>query len=197
MKKIFISAVFVMGVLSASAQTSSSNTNTATTNANYASRVSTDKEIRDTANRLQLNEGQYIRFRDLSRARNEQLREANNMYANDAAGLQARLNTINKTFEIQLAQEISSKQFTAYLESQGRANGAIGTSYQAGGYGGSSLEGGSATGTSTNGGAVNSNTNSSGTINNSTNVSENANPTNEPTNRKEKKKKKARNKNIE
>jgi hypothetical protein len=141
-----------MGVLVASAQTSSAPVATNAHN-NYTSRVSTDNEIREMANKLELNEANYIRFRDLSRARNEQLREANNMYANDAAGLKKRVQTINKEFENQLAQTFSQKQYTAFLELQGRVADGIGS--QAAGYGGSSFESNAATGTSTNGGAVN------------------------------------------
>ncbi len=154
MKRIVLSAAFAMGVLIASAQTVSG-TNTTNSKDNVASRVSTDIEIRQRANQLQLNEGKYIIFRDLSKARNEQLSEAQNMYANDAAALTKRVQAINQTFETQLAQNLSQSQFTAYLETQGRVPSGSGS--QAAGYGGVSLEGGAATGTSTNGGAVNNN----------------------------------------
>jgi hypothetical protein len=151
MKKIVLSAAFSFFVLIASAQTSSIATNT---KSEYTSKVSTDTEIRQMANQLQLNEGLYIRFRDLSKSRNEQLREAQNMYANDAAGLKKRVHAINQEFENQLAQNLSQTQYTAYLASQGRVP--TGNNNQATGYGGVSLEN-SATGTSTNGGAVNTN----------------------------------------
>jgi len=187
MKRIVLSAALAMGVLVASAQTSSG---TVATNSktNNTSRVSTDAEIRQMANQLQLNEATYIKFRDLNKARNEQLREANNMYANDAAGLKSRVQAINKNFESQLAQSVSEKQFTAYLESQGRTP--AGSGYQAAGYGGNSMESGAATGTSVNGGAVDANSTDEA---NKAAVIEYGNK-NQSSTKEEKRKKKAKNK---
>jgi uncharacterized protein YdbL (DUF1318 family) len=161
MKRIFLSAAFAMGVMVAAAQTGgakpSENTKIVRSNKAYLSVVSTNDEIRHIATQMQLNEGQYIRFRDLSRARNEQIKEINNMYANDAAMRQSKLMAANQEFEKQLAQTISQSQFNEYLASQGRApEPAPGSIHQAVGYGGRSMEGGAATGTSNNGGAVSS-----------------------------------------
>lgn len=155
MKRIILCTAFAMGVFLASAQTGAGNTTTSSPTS-YTSRVSTDNEIRQVATQLQLNEGQYIKFRDLSRARNEQLREANNMYANDAKAYKARVQAINKDFESQLAQSVSQKQFADYLAFQGRVPS--GSNNQASGYGGTSTDGGAAVGTSVNGGAVNNKT---------------------------------------
>jgi len=181
MKKLILSTVFALGVLGVSAQH-----NDTRTNKNFLSSVSTSDEIRQLSNQMQLNEGQYIRLRDLSRAKNEQIREINNMYANDATTRQQKLQAVNQDFEKQLAQTVSQEQFTAYLATQGRgpANNA-GNNYQATGYGGRSLEGGAATGTSVNGGAVNPN---EAGMNNNNNANISANET------KEKKKDKAKNK---
>lgn len=101
--------------------------------------VSTNKDIRQMANKLQLNEGQYIRLRDLSKARQEQIDEINSMYSNDPAMRQAKIQAAQQEFDAQLAQSINQKQFTAYLEMQGRSP-AEAKAYQAGGYGGRSLE---------------------------------------------------------
>lgn len=110
--------------------------------------VSTNAEIRDLANKLQLNEGQYIRLRDLSKARQEQIAEINSMYSNDPAMRQAKLQAAQREFDSQLAQSIGQKQFTAYLELQGQAAGS-GAAYQAAGYGGRSLEEGTGAGSQT------------------------------------------------
>ncbi|KAA5547695.1 hypothetical protein [Adhaeribacter rhizoryzae] len=168
MKKLILSIVFVLGVFVASAQN-----NDARTNKDFVSSVSTNDQIRQLSNKMQLNEGQYIRLRDLSRAKNEQIREINNMYVNDATTRQQKLQAVNQDFEKQLAQTVSQEQFTAYLATQGRApmNNA-GNTYQATGYGGQSLESGAATGTSVNGGAANP---SDANINNNSNTNVNGN----------------------
>ncbi|GEO03690.1 hypothetical protein AAE02nite_13540 [Adhaeribacter aerolatus] len=173
MKKLILSTFFTLSVLAVSAQTEGSAGmahHTGKPNKDYLSTVSTSDAIRQLSNQMQLNEGQYIRLRDLSRAKNEQVREINNMYANDAATRQQKLQAANQEFERQLAQTVSQEQFTAYLATQGRAPAnTAGNNYQATGYGGQSLEGAAATGTSVNGGAVNPNeagtTNNQGAIN--------------------------------
>jgi hypothetical protein len=102
--------------------------------------VSTNNDIRQLANQLQLNEGQYIRLRDLSKARQEQITEINSMYSNDPDMRQAKIRAAQQEFDAQLAQSVSPKQFTAYLQLQGNPAGTTGAAYQAGGYGGRSLE---------------------------------------------------------
>jgi hypothetical protein len=109
--------------------------------------VSTNEEIRSLANQLRLNEGQYIRLRDLSKARQEQIAEINSMYSNDPAMRQAKIQAAQQEFDSQLAQSIGQKSFTAYLQLQGRNPDASGAAYQAGGYGGRSLEEGTTMGT--------------------------------------------------
>ncbi|MGV3640579.1 MAG: hypothetical protein ACO1NZ_08685 [Adhaeribacter sp.] len=91
------------------------------------------------ANKLQLNEGQYIRLRDLTKTRNEQIEEINSMYSNDPAMRQAKIQAAQQEFDNQLAQSVNQKQFTAYLEMQGRSP-AESKAFQAGGYGGRALE---------------------------------------------------------
>lgn len=191
MKKLLLSATFIFGVMAAVAQTGGGTTPgniSAKSNRNYLSSVSTNDDIRQLANRMQLNEAQYIRLRDLTRAKNDQLREINNMYANDPNNRQQKMQAANQEFERQLAQSVSQSQFTAYLETQGRAPGnAMGNTLQATGYGGQSLEGGAATGTSVNGGAVNTNDNGSGN-----NTMVNAVSTNNKERRSDKNKKESR-----
>ena len=160
MKKLILSTAFAMSVLAVSAQTGGGiNTKNEINKSNrdYLSMVSTDNDIRQLSEQMRLNEGQYIRLRDLTRAKNEQIREVSNMYANDAAVRQQKLQALNQEFERQLAQTVSQAQFTAYLETQGRtpANG-TNNPMQATGNGGQTLEG-AATGTSLNGGAANTN----------------------------------------
>lgn len=101
--------------------------------------VSTSKDLRLMANKLQLNEGQYIRLRDLTKTRNEQIEEINSMYSNDPAMRQAKIQAAQQEFDNQLAQSVNQKQFTAYLEMQGRSP-AESKAFQAGGYGGRALE---------------------------------------------------------
>ena len=158
MKRLFLSAVFAISVMVATAQTGGTNATTRISKSDkvYLSSVSTSEEIRQLAIQMELNEGQYIKLRDLYRAKNAQVQEINNMYANDAAMRQSKLAAINQDFEKQLAQTVSQSQFSAYLASQGRAPVANpGSIHQAAGYGGQAMEGGAATGTSNNGGVVN------------------------------------------
>jgi hypothetical protein len=108
--------------------------------------VSTNNDVRQLANQLQLNEGQYIRLRDLNKARQEQITEINSMYSNDPAMRQAKIKAAQQEFDANLAQSVTTKQYTAYLQLQGRSTGATAAPYQAGGYGGRSLEEGSTSG---------------------------------------------------
>jgi hypothetical protein len=140
MKKIILGIWFAVVGLSAVAQ------HTAPASMQQMPQVSTNAEIRNLANQLQLNEGQYIRLRDLSKARQEQIAEINSMYSNDPAMRQAKIQAAQQEFDSQLAQSIGSKQFTAYLQLQGRHPASSGGTYQAAGYGGRSLEEGTATG---------------------------------------------------
>jgi hypothetical protein len=144
MKKVILGAWFAVLGLGAVAQ---NNAPAVTAGIADMPKVSTNEEIRTLANQLQLNEGQYIRLRDLSRARQEQIAEINSMYSNDPSMRQAKLQAAQQEFDSQLAQAISPKQFTAYLELQGRTPASSGTAYQAGGYGGRSLEESATTGT--------------------------------------------------
>ncbi|MDB5261271.1 MAG: hypothetical protein JWQ14_552 [Adhaeribacter sp.] len=160
MKRLFFSTALALTVSVAAAQTGGGTTagnNSARSGKALLSTVSTNDEVRRLATQMQLNEGQYIILRDLNRAKTEQIREINNMYANDAATRQAKLVAANQAFEKQLAQSVSQSQYSAYLAALGRAPEATpGSIHQAGGYGGRSLESGAATGTSINGGAVSS-----------------------------------------
>jgi hypothetical protein len=142
MKKAILGAWFAMMGLGAYAQTGSP---APPGNMADMPQVSTNNDIRQLANQLQLNEGQYIRLRDLSKARQEQITEINSMYSNDPAMRQAKIKAAQQEFDSNLAQSITSKQFTAYLQLQGRSPGAAGAPYQAGGYGGRSLEEGATT----------------------------------------------------
>jgi hypothetical protein len=144
MKKVILGAWFAVLTLGAVAQ---NNAPALTAGIADMPKVSTNEEIRTLANQLQLNEGQYIRLRDLSKARQEQISEINSMYSNDPSMRQAKLQAAQQEFDSQLAQSISQKQFTAYLELQGRTPATSAPAYQAGGYGGSSLEEGATTGT--------------------------------------------------
>jgi hypothetical protein len=137
MKKVILCAWFAVLGLGAFAQ---NNAPVATARVADMPKVSTKEEIRALANQLQLNEGQYIRLRDLSKARQEQISEINSMYSNDPSMRQAKLQAAQQEFDSQLAQAITQKQFTAYLKQQGREPVTSGTAYQAGGYGGRSLE---------------------------------------------------------
>lgn len=141
MKKLILGAWFALMGLGAFAQ------NSPPAGMQDMPQVSTSAEIRNLANQLQLNEGQYIRLRDLSKARQEQIAEINSMYSNDPAMRQAKIQAAQKEFDSQLAQSIGQKQFTAYLQLQGRTPASSSPAYQAGGYGGRSLEEGTTTGT--------------------------------------------------
>jgi hypothetical protein len=59
---------------------------------------------------------------------------------------QAKMQAAQQEFDSQLAQSIGQKQFTAYLQLQGRTPASSSPAYQAGGYGGRSLEEGTTTG---------------------------------------------------
>jgi len=137
MKKIILGALIFGMALSASAQTNSDAFPTA---AKYTDHVSTNDQIRQMATQLRLNEGQYIRFRDVSKARAGQIAELNNLYANDPAMRQAKINAVNKAFDEQLAQSLTSTQFTAYLKAVGQYPTATNTNLEATGYGGRSFE---------------------------------------------------------
>jgi len=138
MKKIIL-GVLISGIaLSASAQTNSKTNQTAA--AKYSDHVSTNDQIRQMATQLRLNEGQYIRFRDVSKARASQIAEIKSLYANDKAMQQAKINAVNKEFDAQLAQSLTSSQFTAYLQAIGQSPAATNTNLEATGYGGRSFE---------------------------------------------------------
>jgi hypothetical protein len=134
MKKVILGACLTMIGLAAYAQNG-------TPSQADMPQVSTNNDVRQLANQLQLNEGQYIRLRDLNKARQEQVTEINSMYSNDPVMRQAKIKATQQEFDTQLAQSISPKQYTAYLQLQGRSPGESGAAYQAGGYGGRSLEG--------------------------------------------------------
>jgi hypothetical protein len=141
MKKVILGAWFAAMGFGVYAQTGSTAAVGSTTS---MPQVSTSNEVRQLANQLQLNEGQYIRLRDLSKTRQEQITEINSMYSNDPAMRQAKVMAAQQEFDAQLAQAVTQKQFTAYLQLQGRSPGGAGAAYQAGGYGGRSLEEGTA-----------------------------------------------------
>lgn len=136
MKKAILTVCFAGMGFVAFAQTGVA---AAPTNAAAMPQVSTNSDIRQMANKLQLNEGQYIRLRDLTKVRQEQIDEINSMYSNDPAMRQAKTQAVQQEFDTQLAQSINQKQFTAYLQMQGR-DPAEAKAYQASGYGGRSLE---------------------------------------------------------
>ncbi len=141
MKKIVLSAFLLGGSFNVFAQTAS--TSAVITTA--PTQVSTNDEVRKLANRLELNEAEYIALRDLMKSRNEQMAEVNSMYSNDPAMRQSKTAAINKEYESNLSKSLNTKQYTAYLESQGRTAPAAGTGLEASGYGGRSLESGAAT----------------------------------------------------
>lgn len=133
MKKLVFSAFLLAGSFNVFAQTVTTSPPT---------QVSTNDDIRMLANRLELNEREYILLRDVMKTRNEQIAEVNSMYSNDPVMRQSKLASIDKEYESSLSKNLNTKQYTAYLESQGRAPVSTGTGLEAGGYGGRSLESG-------------------------------------------------------
>ena len=138
MKKIILGTLVCMMALSATAQTNSKISPIVA--AKYTSHVSTDDQIRQMATQLRLNEGQYIRFRDVSKARAGQIAEINSLYANDQTMRQAKTDAVNKEYDAQLAQSLSAAQFTAYLTAIGQSPAATNTNLEATGYGGRTFE---------------------------------------------------------
>ena len=68
MKKLFLSTAFAMSVLAASAQTGGTNVTTRISKSDrdyLVFRLVLTDDIRQLSNQMQLNEGQYIRLRDL------------------------------------------------------------------------------------------------------------------------------------
>ncbi|WP_026464456.1 hypothetical protein [Adhaeribacter aquaticus] len=120
MKKLILSSFMLASVLVATAQTNSTESHIQVGVYN-PSRVSTPEEVRQLANQLELNEGQYVKLRDLMRSRQEQISQINSMYANDAQMRERRLQAIQQNFDSNLAQAISPKQFNSYLALTGRA----------------------------------------------------------------------------
>ena len=107
---------------------------------NYTSQVSTNEQIRQMATQLQLNEGRYIQFRDINKARASEIAEINSLYANDAAMRQSKLEAVNKQYDAQLAQALTPSQFNAYLQAVGRTADVKDNPLKAAGYGGRSIE---------------------------------------------------------
>ncbi|PIQ21526.1 MAG: hypothetical protein COW65_08495 [Cytophagales bacterium CG18_big_fil_WC_8_21_14_2_50_42_9] len=169
MKKIILGALISGMSLSTAAQTHAQSNQTAIAR-KYTGHVSTDEQVRQMAAQLRLNEGQYIRFRDVSKARAGQIAEIKSLYPNDAAMQQAKINNVNKTFDAQLTQTLSPSQFTTYLQVVGQSPATQNANMQATGYGGRSFETGEAQRNKAQTGENNKDTSDNTSINNADNV---------------------------
>ncbi|MBA9078722.1 hypothetical protein [Rufibacter quisquiliarum] len=118
MKKFLLSAFFIGAVYTAQAQTNLAGT-AATTRA-VLSMSATDM-TRQMYNNLELNEGQYIKLKALNQARLDRYSEIERMYSNDTQMRDAKIKEVNDQLDEQFAEVLTPKQFTAYLEMEGRA----------------------------------------------------------------------------
>ena len=136
MKRIILGAFISAISLSVLAQTNTKKIAAG----NYTDQVSTNEQIRQMAVQLQLNEGRYIQFREINKARASEVSDINSLYANDAAVRQSKLDAVNKQYDVQLAQALTISQFNAYLQAVGRTSEVKNNSLKAAGYGGRSIE---------------------------------------------------------
>ncbi|AKQ45441.1 hypothetical protein TH63_06975 [Rufibacter radiotolerans] len=117
MKKFILSALFLGAIFTAQAQTNL--TGTAATVRTVLSMSATEMS-RQMYNDLQLNEGQYVKIKALNQARLDKFSEIEKMYANDAQMRDAKIKEVNAQLDQEFAAILTPKQFTAYLEFDGR-----------------------------------------------------------------------------
>ncbi|WP_181305378.1 hypothetical protein [Rufibacter sp. XAAS-G3-1] len=118
MKKLILSAFLLGAVYTAQAQT---NLTGAAATSRAVLSMSAQEMSRQMYNELQLNEGQYIKLRALNQARFDKFSEIEKMYGNDAQMRDAKIKEVNQQLDQEFAQVLTPKQFTAYLEMDGRA----------------------------------------------------------------------------
>jgi len=128
MKKFILSALFLGAVYTAQAQTNLAGT--AATTRTVLSMSATDM-TRRMYNELELNEGQYVKLKALNQARLDRFRELERMYSNDPQMLDAKINEVNEQLDEEFAQVLTPKQFTAYLELEGRGGEGMSSSSNA------------------------------------------------------------------
>ncbi|GAB2536315.1 hypothetical protein [Rufibacter soli] len=117
MKKFILSALFLGAMFTAQAQTNL--TGTAATVRTVLSMSATEMS-RQMYNDLQLNEGQYVKIKALNQARLDKFNEIEKMYANDAQMRDAKIKEVNAQLDQEFAAILTPKQFTSYLEFDGR-----------------------------------------------------------------------------
>ncbi|MBC3539794.1 hypothetical protein ACFSC6_21095 [Rufibacter sediminis] len=117
MKKLILSALFIGAVYTAQAQTNL--TGTAAASRTVLS-MSAQEMSRQMYNELELNEGQYIKLKALNQARFDKFSEIEKMYASDAQMREAKIKEVNEQLDQEFAQILTPKQFTSYLEMDGR-----------------------------------------------------------------------------
>ncbi|WP_125077721.1 hypothetical protein [Rufibacter latericius] len=118
MKKLLLSALFIGAVYSAQAQTNLTGTAAAS---RAVLSMSAQEMSRQMYNELELNEGQYVKLKALNQARFDKFSEIEKMYATDAQMRDAKIKEVNEQLDQEFAQILTPKQFTAYLEMDGRA----------------------------------------------------------------------------
>jgi hypothetical protein len=118
MKKFILSALFLGSVFTVQAQTNLAGTAAAT---RAVLSMSVQEKTRQMYNDLELNEGQYIKIKALNQARFDKFSEIEKMYANDPQQMEAKIKDVNSQLDQEFAQILNPKQFTSYLEMDGRA----------------------------------------------------------------------------
>ncbi|WP_192821004.1 hypothetical protein [Rufibacter sp. LB8] len=117
MKKFFLSALMLGAFYTAQAQTNL--TGTAAASRTVLSMSATELS-RQMYNDLELNEGQYVKIKSLNQARLDRFNEIERMNSNDIQMRDAKLAEVNTQMDEEFAQILTPKQFTAYLELDGR-----------------------------------------------------------------------------
>ncbi|MFC6999876.1 hypothetical protein [Rufibacter roseus] len=127
MKKLILSAFLFSAFYTAQAQTELTGA-AAASRANLATMSATEM-TRQMYNDLELNEGQYIKLKALNQSRIDRYNEIQRMYSNDTQMRDAKMREVNEQIDKEYAQILTPKQFTAYLENEGRLpEGAAGSS---------------------------------------------------------------------